>query len=177
MRKNITVLISIFAVICVLSIPPSSLASKGEKTFMVHLKTGLKKDDAQICVAYNIMWAALESGYKVNVLVDADAINTYKVGWSGKDDIQGYKIPENLRQAMSKQFGVDLGKVPQTYGAFLNMLKEQGVKFYINTGYLIVSKIGTPGNPLKKVSAKFFKAVTLKEMVELRTTADYYMAY
>jgi len=177
MRKNMMALSALFTVICVLSIPLASLAGEGQKTFMVHLKTGLKKDDAQICVAYNIMWAALESGYKVNVLVDADAINTYKVGWSGKDDIQGYKIPQNLRQAMSKQFGVDLGKVPQTYGAFLNMLKDRGVKFYINTGYLIVSKIGTPDNPLKKVSAKFFKPVTLKEMVALRIAADYYMAY
>ena len=56
----------------------------GEETFLVHLKTSLKKDDAQICVAYNMIWAALKKGYKVRVLVDADAINTFKKGWRGK---------------------------------------------------------------------------------------------
>jgi formylmethanofuran dehydrogenase subunit C len=79
----------------------------------------LKKDDAQICVAYNIMWAALEEGYKVKVLVDADAINTYKLGWKGKDDIEGYKIPENLRKSLADQFGVTLDAVPKTYGQLL----------------------------------------------------------
>jgi formylmethanofuran dehydrogenase subunit C len=79
----------------------------------------LKKDDAQICVAYNIMWAALEEGYKVKVLVDADAINTYKLGWKGKDDIEGYKIPENLRKSLADKFGVTLDAVPKTYGQLL----------------------------------------------------------
>ena len=45
------------------------------------MKTSLKKDDGQICVAYNVMWAALREGYNVKVLVDADAVNIYKVGW------------------------------------------------------------------------------------------------
>jgi hypothetical protein len=65
------------------------------------------------------MWAALEEGYKVQVLVDADAINTFKVGWKGKDDIEEYKIPENLRQALATQFKVNLDQVPKTYGDFL----------------------------------------------------------
>ena len=54
------------------------------------------------------MWAALEEGYKVQVLVDADAINTFKVGWKVKNDIEEYKIPENLRQALATQFKVNL---------------------------------------------------------------------
>jgi len=57
------------------------------------------------------------------------------------------------------------------------MLKDKGVDFYINTGFLIVSKIGTPENLLDKVSAKYFKPITLKEMVKLRASAKYYMAY
>jgi len=84
----------------------TSFAAEQGKTFLVHLKTGLKKDDAQICVAYNVIWAALKKGHTVKVLVDADAINTYKIGWGGKDDIEEYKIPENLRVALSKQFEV-----------------------------------------------------------------------
>lgn len=160
-----------------LLIPVISLADENQEVFLVHLKTSLKRDDAQICVAYNMMWAALEEGFKVKVLVDADAINTYKLGWRGKDDIEGYKIPENMRQALSKQFSISLESVPKTYGDFLLMLKDRGVDFYINTGFLIVSKIGTPENPLKKVSAKFFKPITLKDMVRLRQEAKYYMVY
>lgn len=157
--------------------PLSSMAEKGEEIFLVHLKTSLKKDDAQICVAYNIMWAALEEGKKVKVLVDADAINTYKMGWGGKDDIEEFKVPENLRKALAMQFGVGLENVPKAYGEFLTMLKDRGVEFYINSGFLIVSKIGTPEDLLGKVSAKFFKPVTLKEMVQLMSEAKYYMAY
>jgi hypothetical protein len=169
---------SLLLTICFLLLVASLSQAKEEKdTYLIHLKTSLKKDDAQICVAYNIMWAALEEGYKVKVLVDADAINTYKMGWKGKDDIEGFKIPENLRYALSDQFGVPFETVPKTYGKFLIMLKDRGVEYYINTGFLIVSKIGTPDDPLKKVSNKFFKPVTLREMVKMRTKANYYMVY
>jgi hypothetical protein len=158
--------ILLIAISFLFATPLTSTAAENRETFLIHLKTSLKKDDAQICVAYNIMWAALEEGYNVKVLVDADAINTYKMGWGGKDDIEGYKIPENLRQALSTQFEVSLDQVPKTYGDFLMMLKDRGVEFYINSGFLIVSKIGTPGDLLGKVSAKFFKPITLKEMVK-----------
>ena len=170
-------LILMLAIIFLFATSISSLAAKNQEVFLVHLKTSLKKDDAQICVAYNVMWAALEEGKKVQVLIDADAINTFKMGWKGKDDIEGYKIPENLRKLLSTQFEVSLDNVPKTYGDFLMMLKDRGVEFYINTGFLIVSKIGTPDDLLGKVSAKFFKPITLKEMVILRTEAKYYMAY
>lgn len=164
-------------IVSLLLIPLIVYAAEEKETFLFHLKTSLKKDDAQICVAYNVMWAALEEGFNVKVLVDADAINTFKVGWGGKDDIEEYKIPENLRQALSKQFNVTLESVPGTYGGFLLMLKDRGIKYYINTGFLIVSKIGTPGEPLKKISNKFFTPVTLKEIIQLRKEAKYYMAY
>lgn len=150
---------------------------EAEEIFLVHLKTGLKKDDAQICVAYNVIWAAIEEGYKVKVLIDADAINTYKVGWSDKDNIEGYKIPENLRMALADQFKVRIDTVPKSYGEYLVLLKNKGAEFYINSGFLIVSKIGKPDNLLDKVSAKFFKPITLKEMVRMRADAGYYMVY
>ena len=170
-------LIFLIAINFLFTTPLISIAGGDQEVFLVHLKTSLKKDDAQICVAYNIMWAALEQSKKVKVLVDADAINTYKMGWKGEDDIEGYKIPQNLREALSTQFGIGLENVPKTYGDFLTMLKNRGVEFYINSGFLIVSKIGTTNDLLGKVSAKFFKPVTLKEMVKLRTEANYYMAY
>ena len=152
-------------ILSLLFIPFIVNAAEEKDTFLIHLKTSLQKDDAQICVAYNMMWAALDEGYDVKVLVDADAINTYKIGWRGKDDIEGYKIPENLRQALSKQFNVSLESVPGTYGAFLLNMKERGVEFYINTGFLMVSKIGAPDDPLKKVSNKFFKILANRQLL------------
>jgi hypothetical protein len=148
----------------------------------VHLKTSLKRDDAQICVAYNVIWAALYSNMAVDVMVDADAINTFKMGtFSSEDTIQGYKIPDNLRQAMSRQFSVAIDEVPSTYGEYLIKLNKMGAKFYINKGFLIVSKIATePDKNLGKISdyaAKIFKPVSLIEMIELRKKALFDYTY
>jgi hypothetical protein len=156
----------------------NTVFSQNKPVFVVHLKTALGKDDAQICVAYNVIWAALDKGYDVRVLVDASAIDTFKKGWlSGKDDISGYKIPENLRTALSKQFNRPIEQVPRTYGDFLEMLHRMGAKFYINKAYLIVSKAGTPEEPLKKITVKFFKPVSIMEMLRIREMATIYMVY
>ncbi len=160
----------------VISIPLSAAAGEQE-SMLIHLKTGLKHDDAQICVAYNIIWAALDKGLKVDVLIDADAINTFKVGWRGKDAIEGYPLPERLRRSLAEQFEVPLKEVPETYGQFLNMLHKRGANFYINTAFLVLAKVEKEMGAVENVSAKFFKPVTIKEMVELRTGADYYMVY
>ncbi len=173
--KRLSVIIAVF--FCFVS--GSVLLFAGEKdVFLIHLKTALKKDDAQICVAYNMIWAALEEGFQVKVLVDASAIDTFKIGWlSKKDDIEDYRIPDNLREALSAQFSKSLDKIPETYGDMLRMLHGLGAEFYVNTGYLIVSKSGTPEAPLERISVKFFKPVSLREMVRLRREAKYYMAY
>ena len=144
---------------------------------LFHLKTGLKHDDAQICVAYNEIWAALEEGLKVNVLVDADAVNTFKIGWFGKDDIQDYKLPDNLRTGLATQFEIPLGQVPETYGIFLEMLHAKGAAFYINSAFLVVAGIEDQLGTVENISAKFFKPITLREMLRLRLQADYYVAY
>ena len=168
---------SIILSILFIAFSGSSLHASNQETFLIHLKTSLKKDDAQICVAYNVIWAALKKGYKVKVLVDADAINTFKTGWGGKDDIEEYKIPDNLRLELANQFKVPFESVPKTYGDYLTLLKKEGAEFYINRAFLIVSKMGTPENLLEKVSAKFFKPISLEEMVEMRSQAIHFMAY
>ncbi|MBI3994802.1 MAG: hypothetical protein HY349_02365, partial [Nitrospirae bacterium] len=125
------------------------------KTMLIHLKTSLKHDDAQICVAYNAVWAALQEGMKVNVLVDADAVNTYKIGWLGKDDIEAYPLPERMREVLARQFAVPLERVPRVYGEYLVMLKEQGAQFYIDEEMLITAGISKGPGDLSKISAKF----------------------
>ena len=152
-------------------------AAEDGKTVLFHLKTGLKHDDAQICVAYNMIWAALDDGMDVDVLIDADAVNTFKVGWRSKDSIEDFALPERLRRSLSEQFGVELLKVPKNYGAFLNMLHDNGAKFHVNSAFLVLAKIETEMGKTENISPKFFRPVTLKEMLALLTDADYYMVY
>lgn len=113
----------------------------------------------------------------MNVLIDADAVNTYKTGLFGKDDIEDYKLPENMRQTLARQFNVPLGKVPTVYGKYLTMPKDKGAKFYINEEMLITAGIAKGPGDLGKISAKFFKPVTMPELIRLRITADSYLVY
>ncbi len=175
-RKGIVVAMALTFVFLLLA-PLPSMAKEKQKTMLIHLKTSLSHDDAQICVAYNMIWAALDDGLKVDVLVDADAINTYKVGWRGKDGIEEYPLPERLRKSLAEQFDIKSEEVPERYGQFLRMLHNKGANFYVNTAFLVLAKIEAKTGTTKNISPKFFKPVTLKEMVKLRTDADYYMAY
>ena len=161
-----------------LALTSTGLLAAESKTMLFHLKTSLKHDDAQICVAYNEIWAALAEGLDVKVLVDADAINTFKKGWRGKDDIEDYKIPQNLRQALAEQFTNNkLEDTPKTYGDFLNLLHDEGAEFYVNSSFLVVARIEDQLGTVENLSAQFFKPIGLKEMLRLRTSADYYMVY
>jgi hypothetical protein len=147
------------------------------ETLLIHLKTSLKHDDAQICVAYNAIWAALEEGLEVNVLVDADAVHTYKIGLFGKDGVEGYKLPENMRVTLARQFEIDLENIPKKYGQYLAMLRERGAEFFINEEMLITAGIAKEPGDMERLSAKFFKPITLPEMIRLRVDADAYLVY
>jgi len=147
------------------------------KTVLIHIKTGLKHGGAQICVAYNTIWAALEEGLDVNVLIDADAVNIYKVGWFGKDGIENDKLPGNMRETLARQLNVPLEKVPYRYGEYLAMLREKGAEFYVNEEMLITAGIAKGPGDLDQLSAKFFKPVSLPDMIQLRLEADVYLVY
>ncbi len=156
---------------------PAQVAAADATNILFHIKTDLGKDDAQICVAYNMIWAALREGGEVSVLIDASAVNTYKRGWSGKDALEGYKLPGSLRREIARQFGVEVGDVPATYGDYLNLLHSQGAKFYINGAMLVVSGISETFGDLSKISAKFFQPVTLAEMLRLFKQTDRVIVY
>lgn len=168
---------TLFIAVILIFVSVTGLYAEEKQTILFHLKTGLKHDDAQLCVAYNEIWAALKEGFKVEVLIDAGAVSTYKIGWFGKDKFEGYKIPKSLKEQLSKQFEVSIEKIPATYGEYLKLLKEEGANFYINGAMLVVAGIEEKFGTLENISTKFFKPVTLKEMIRLRTTADFYMVY
>lgn len=54
--------------------PPKEInAADQGKTVLLHMKSGLKPDDTQPCVAFNMAAALVRSGYKVSILIDARA--------------------------------------------------------------------------------------------------------
>jgi len=176
--KKIYAILLLFA----FALPAVQAGAVEKQTLFVHLKTSLKHDDAQICVAYNVIWAALKEGMAVNVLVDADGINTFKRGiFSDKDAIQDYKIPENLRTSIARQLNVPPDDVPKTYGDYLILLHKEGAQFYVNKGFLIVAGIAPePDKDMGKLAdyaKKIFKPVTFKRMLELRKNADFDYSY
>lgn len=154
-----------------------SVSAEETSTLLVHIKTSLQHNDAQICAAYNVIWAALEEGLDVNVLIDADAVNTFRIGWFGSDHIENRRLPENMRRTLSRQFDVPLDEVPRRYGEYLAMLRDKGAEFYINEEMLITAGIAKGAGDLDRISARFFKPVTLPELVRLRMEADAYLVY
>lgn len=44
---------------------------------LIHMKTSLSLDDAQICAVPNVAWAAVKAGHKVTILADATQPKKY----------------------------------------------------------------------------------------------------
>ncbi len=93
---------------------------------LIHMKTSLALDDAQICAVPNVAWAAVKAGHKVTILVDASAVTsvTKGFGWfrgligSDSTALDRAGLPERERQSLSEQMGVPLEQVPHTYGEY-----------------------------------------------------------
>ncbi|GAB4364637.1 MAG: hypothetical protein Kow00128_06480 [Deltaproteobacteria bacterium] len=144
------------------------------KRFLVHAKTSLKQDDAQICAVPNVAWAALQEGYKVTILFDASGVTSIKRGgWFGGDRTPMDKaaLPERERLSLTRQLGVPLDRVPRDYGEYIRFLKSNGVELYANRTMMLLYKIG---------DQEIEPAVTpveLKKMAEIFSGADVYVAY
>ncbi len=99
-------------------------AIKAEQTLpqhiLIHIKTSLAEDDAQICAAPNVAWAMVNAGHQAIVQVDASAVTsvTKGFGWWGHlkySDTTGVdraKLPERERISLADQMGVPLEVIP-----------------------------------------------------------------
>lgn len=152
----------------------SGPSSQGTTTFLFHVKTSLDEDDAQICVAPNVAWAARNKGYEVALLFDGSAVTSVKKGGffkSGETDMDRADLPERERKALSEQFNYPLAGIPHNYGEYLHFLKKLGVKLYINRTMMRLYKIEP------EQIDKNLKPVSLPEMIELMKNSDFYVAY
>lgn len=162
------------------SAPPVGAETAPAARLLIHMKTSLAEDDAQICAVPNVAWAAVKAGHKVTILVDASAVTsvTKGFGWfrkllgSDSTALARAALPERERQALSEQMGVPLEQVPHDYGAYFDFLKTKlGVEIYGNRTMMLLYKI----DPARVASAVV--PVGLDRMVQLFVEADRVIAY
>lgn len=152
-----------------------ALAGTGDgKTFLIHAKTSMDLDDAQICAVPNVAWTALQEGFKVVILFDASGVTTIKKGGLFGGDqtpLDKAALPERERQSLTSQLGVPLESVPHDYGEYIRFLGQKGIELYANRTMMLLYKIGE--NEIEQAVTP----VDLKKMTELFDTAEVYVAY
>lgn len=146
---------------------------------LIHMKTSLAEDDAQICAVPNVAWAFVKAGHRVTILVDASAVTsvTKGFGWfrrlvhSDTTALDRAKLPERERVSLAEQMGVPLKEVPHQYGEYFAFLKKLGVNIYGNHTMMLLYNID-----LQQVASEV-TPISLNEMVELFHSADRIIVY
>lgn len=151
-----------------------------EQRVLIHMKTSLALDDAQICAVPNVAWAAVKAGHKVTILVDASAVTsvTRGFGWfrkligSDSTALDRAGLPERERQSLSEQMGVPLEQIPHNYGEYFDYLKDKlGVEIYGNRTMMLLYNID-PARVAASVTP-----IPLAKMVDLFASADRVIVY
>ncbi|WP_447979947.1 hypothetical protein [Candidatus Nitrospira bockiana] len=148
-------------------------------SILIHMKTSLAEDDAQICAVPNVAWASVKAGHKVVILVDASAVTsvTKGFGWFNRifrpdsTALDRARLPERERQALSEQMGVPLEQIPRNYGEYFASLKKMGVEIYGNRTMMLLYKI----DPARVAEA--VTPIPLEQMVRLFESADHMIVY
>jgi hypothetical protein len=147
---------------------------------LIHMKTSLAEDDAQICAVPNVAWAALKAGHKVTILVDASAVTsvTKGFGWfrrligSDSTALDRASLPDRERKSLAEQMGAPLEQIPHNYGEYFDFLKNRlGVEIYGNRTMMLLYKI----DPAQ--AASVVTPVPLEKMVQLFDAADRIIVY
>lgn len=144
------------------------------KTFLIHAKTSMKLDDAQICAVPNVAWAALQEGYRVVILFDASGVTAIKKGGvfgGDKSPLDKADLPERERKTLMKQLGVPLESVPHDYGEYIRFLGQKGIELYANRTMMLLYKISE--NEIEPAVTP----IGLQKMIELFGTPEVYVAY
>ncbi len=147
---------------------------------LIHMKTSLTLDDAQICAVPNVAWAAVQAGHKVTILVDASAVTSVTKGFGWFRKLVGSEstaldragLPERERQSLSEQMGVPLDQVPHNYGEYFEFLKNKlGIEIYGNQTMMLLYEI----NPARVASS--VTPIPLVKMVDVFASADRVIVY
>ena len=149
------------------------------QNILIHMKTSLAEDDAQICAVPNVAWAMVNAGHQVTILVDASAVTsvTKGFGWFGRlvhsdtTALDRARLPERERISLAEQMGVLLQEIPHQYGEYLAFLKKMGVTIYGNQTMMLLYNID-----LQQVAPEV-TPIALNQMVELFQSADHIIVY
>jgi hypothetical protein len=168
-----TVLWLALAALCLWVVPVEAA------TILIHAKTSLAEDDAQLCAVPNVAWASMKAGHKVQILVDASAVTSVTKGFGfwkrllGSDStaLDRARLPERERRSLSEQMAVPLEHVPHNYGEYFEFLKKLGVEIYGNRTMMLLYKI----DPARVASS--VAPIGLTEMVKLFDSADRIIVY
>jgi predicted peroxiredoxin len=166
-------------VILAMWVSSASAQQAAPTRILIHMKTSLALDDAQICAVPNVAWAAVKAGHKVTILVDASAVTsvTKGFGWfrklvgSDSTALDRAGLPERERQSLSEQMGVPLEQIPHNYGEYFDFLKKMGVEIYGNRTMMLLYKID-----LVRVTSAVMP-VPLERMIQLFVAADRVIVY
>lgn len=143
-------------------------------SILIHMKTSLAEDGAQICAVPNVAWAAVKAGHKVAILVDASAVASVARGVGffrrlvGSDAtvLDRATLPERERESLSQQMGVPLEQIPHDYREYFDFLKKLGVEIYGNRTMMRLYEI----DPVRV--SPVVTPIPLERMVQLFTSAD-----
>ena len=138
-----------------------------------HMKTGFEQDDSQICVGFNVIYAAVGSGAEVSVLFDAGAL----LDLTGEEShLHATRVPLRPRKVIAAQMNVALDEVPANYGAYLDLLHENGAAVYANTATLVVT--GDAGKVQRQLPAfPYVRPAPYATVAGLLARADTVVAY
>ncbi len=160
------------------AIQAATAAEENGRPLVLHVKTALSVDDAQICVVPNVAWAALSEGRPVTIVFDGSAVTSITKGygwrgWIGIDStaMDRAALPERERKSLSEQIGVPLDTVPKDYGQYLRYLKEKGVEVVYNRTMAVLYNI-----PAEDIEAAA-RPVGLKELLQALETGGDYLVY
>jgi hypothetical protein len=146
------------------------------KRVLIHLKTGFKQDDNQPCVAFDVAFAALKQGAKVEMLFDAGAVVDLKI-WQGKPTSLAYEIPEKLKSILAAEYKTPTAKdFPRTYQDFLHWLHDHGVEVTFNGTMAQLTSLSNGVHDVGQVEP-IAKPLSLGEMLQHRARADIYLVY
>ena len=146
------------------------------KSILVHMKSGLKPDDTQPCVAFNTALGLVRSGYKVSILIDARANADFMGHSPDKSKWGGYKLPAPMVRAVADELHIPLEEFPKTYMEYMKWLSDQGASVYMNATMNILSGEASTIRDQMGVPA-FIKLLTFPEMAKLLAESDRYIAY
>lgn len=168
-------LLAVGAAVIGLALVPAWADGNEGKTFLIHAKTSLKLDDAQICAVPNVAWAALAQGYHVTILFDASGVAALKKGGmfgGSKTPLDKARLPERERTSLAAQLHEPLENIPHDYGEYLRFLKtKKGVKLLVNRTMMLLYNI-----PEDRIEPAV-EPIALEEMVNVFKNADVYVAY